>query len=99
MAILIVAFHVIVVVFPIPRAGIVWRVDIDCIHLAAMGKGQSLQRVEILTIDDGVKWLVTAALDLPGADKTGLDVVPELGHHAQIDSFRFGALRLIGTTQ
>jgi hypothetical protein len=95
----ILGFNVIVVVFPVPRPRIVGRVDIDGVDLAAMGIGQRLQYMEILTVDHRVERLVPAALHAPGADKAGVDVVAELGHHDQIGNRDLGRPRGVRVDQ
>ena len=52
---------VIVVVFPVARAGVVGRVDVDHVHLALVGIEQELEGVEVVGIDDHVPGLVRPA--------------------------------------
>ena len=77
MSIEILRFDVIVIVLPILRPCVVGRVNVNRVDLTAMREGQCLQRMEILTVDDRVKGLVPAALDLSRADEAGIDVIAE----------------------
>ena len=83
-AVEVVALDVVVVVLPVLRAGVVRRVDVDAVDLAAVGEEQRLERVEVLGVDDGVERLVAAALDLAGRDQAGVDRVAELGDHDEV---------------
>ena len=74
----VVALDVVVVVLPVLRAGVVRRVDVDGVDLAAMGKQQRLQRVEVLGIDNSVERPVAAELDLAGGHEPRIDGVSEL---------------------
>jgi hypothetical protein len=47
----IVALHVVVVVFPVARAGVVRGVDVDAVDLALVGEQQQLQRVVVVGLD------------------------------------------------
>lgn len=99
MAVKVISFHIVVVVFPVACAGVVGRIDIDRIDLAAMSECQRLQHMEVFAVDDGMEWLAAAALDLPGADKAGIDIVLELGHHDQIGKVGALLFRLVATNQ
>ena len=52
---------VIVVVFPVARAGVVRRVDIDHVHVALVGIEEELKGVEVVGIDEHVPGLVRPA--------------------------------------
>ena len=59
----VVAVDVVVAVLPVPRAGVVRRIGVDAVHLALVHEAHKLQRVVVLTVDDGVERIVVAALD------------------------------------
>jgi hypothetical protein len=44
--------HVVVVILPIPRAGVVGRVDVDDVHLALVAVEQELEGMKIIGIDE-----------------------------------------------
>ena len=54
MTILIVAIHIIVVVFPVPCACIVRRIDVDAIHLPGIEVFQKLQGMVVVRLDQRV---------------------------------------------
>lgn len=64
MPVQVVAFNVIVVVFPVLRPRVVWWVDIDGIHLAPVRIGQRFQDVVVLSINYRVEWLIASLLYL-----------------------------------
>ncbi len=53
-AILVGLVNVVVVVFPVARAGVVGRVDVDAIHPAGADVGQELQGIVVVGLDEGV---------------------------------------------
>lgn len=64
---------VIVVVFPVTGAGVIWGVNIYAVHFACIGKGQSLEGMIILAIDDYLIRFVTTAFNAPGLLEPGID--------------------------
>ena len=78
------AIDVVVVVLPVPGAGVVGRVDVDAVDLAGVGEPQRLQRVVVLAVDDDVGGLVAAALDAAQRFEAGVDRLAELGHDHQV---------------
>lgn len=78
MAIEVFLAHIVVVVLPVLRTGVVRWIDIYDVDLAAMREGERFQDVEVFAIDHGVKRLVAAAFDFSSAHKAGIDVVLEL---------------------
>src|SRR5690606_33922021 len=72
------------VVLPVPRASVVGRVDVDGVDFAAVGEQQSLEGVEVLSVDNGVERLVTAALELAGRDETRVDGIAELSDDDEV---------------
>jgi len=74
----VIGLDVVVVVFPVPCPGVVGRVNVDAVDFAAVGEEQGLEGMIVLGIDDRVKGLVAAALDLAGGDEARIDRVAEL---------------------
>ena len=84
MTVTVVAVHVVVVVFPVPRARVVRRVDVDAVDFAFAGVKQRLQGVVVLTVDDDVGRLVRAPLNLADLGQPGVHRVAELTNNHQI---------------
>ena len=84
MAVQVVAFDVVVVVLPVLRTGVVRRVDVDRIDLAAMRPGQRLEDVVVLAVDDGVAGLVAAARNMAGFFQARIDRVAEFRDDNQV---------------
>ena len=86
--------HVVVVVLPVARAGVVRWIDVDRVDAAFVGVEKDLQRVEVLGVDDGVEGFTAAcAFHLPRRNEARIDRVTELGDdHKVLD----GALGRLG---
>lgn len=80
----VVAFNVVVVVLPVAGAGVIRRVDIYCVDLAPVRVGEHLEGVIVLSVDHCMEWFVATALDTTCLDKTGENLVIELGHDHEI---------------
>src|SRR5699024_9619867 len=82
-SIVIITRDVIVVVLPVPRPGVVRRVDVDGVDGMPVRIGQHLQRVVVLSVDDRVERLVAAPLNPACLHQAGVDAIPELrdDHH------------------
>ena len=84
MAVVVVAFNVVVVVLPVASTGVVRRVDVDCVDLAAVRVGEHFEGMIVLSVDHRVEWLVTTTLDPAGFHEPREDLVVELRHDHEI---------------
>src|SRR5438094_7876921 len=81
----IVLVDVSVVIFPISSARVEGRIDVDTVHPALVEVDEELQRVKILSIDDGVVRLVpgTATQHADGTQR-GVYWISKAFHHKKI---------------
>ena len=52
MPILVVTTYIVVVILPVFRSGVVWRVDVDAIHLFRIRKSESFEHMVVFAVDD-----------------------------------------------
>src|SRR2546425_666379 len=77
--------HVVVVIFPVPRAGVVRWIDVDDVHLAFVAVKQELESVEVVGIDEHVPWFVwPSVLHSVHRDEGGIDGISKVTHHHQL---------------
>lgn len=72
MAVFVGTIHVVVVVFPVARASVVGRIDVDAVHFAGAGEGERFECVVVFAVDDHLIGPVPAALNAPGLFKSGV---------------------------
>ena len=54
MAVFIIPIYIIVVVFPITRSGIIWRININAVHLSTMSFFQKIESLKVVPFNDEI---------------------------------------------
>lgn len=83
---------VIVVVLPVPSAGVVGRIDVDAVDLAATSKGKCFEDVKVLAVDNYVVGLIAASSYSTDRAQSRVNGVPELRNDHQL---RYGLPRYV----
>ena len=87
----VIAVDVVVVVFPVPRSGVVRRVDVDAIHFARVQILQQLQRVVVVGLDQRVPRCIGPAVrHRVLRHQCWKNRFAELAHHHQLVQREFG---------
>ena len=72
MAVFVGAIHVVVVIFPVARAGVIGRINVDAVHFASVGEGERFERMVVFAVDDHLIRLVPSALNASSFFKSGV---------------------------